>query len=114
LIFNRSNKDYLEQQERKEKDRMGLEAAEKGRDEDMEAQAEGHARYTMKRGRKNKKRDIGDLTTEEALLAEVKNRKISRKINYDAMSSIFDDSGTFATESSTQVSTEGGMEFGEL
>jgi transcription factor IIIB subunit 2 len=37
-------------------------------------------------------------TTEEALLAAISSRKISRKINYDAMSAIFDDSGTFATD----------------
>ena len=55
----------------------------------------------------------GKLTTEEALMAEVKNRKISRKINYDAMSSIFDDEGTFANDTTTQIN-EGGMEFGEL
>ncbi len=37
-------------------------------------------------------------TTEEALLAAMSSRKISRKINYDAMTLIFDDSGTFATD----------------
>lgn len=112
VIFNKINKDYIVQQERKEKDRLSSEAADKGREEDMAAQAEGHIRY-MKKGRK-KKKDGAELTPQQALLEEVKNRKISRKINYDAMSSIFDDEGTFATDTTTQMSSEGGMEFGEL
>lgn len=37
-------------------------------------------------------------TTEEALLAAISSRKISRKINYDAMSTIFNDEGTFSME----------------
>ena len=49
----------------------------------------------MERYRKRKGRGH-DSTTEEALLEVVANRKISRKINYDAMSSIFDD-GSFST-----------------
>lgn len=113
VIFNKINKDYIEQQERKEKERLAAEAADKGREEDMAAQAEGHMRY-VKRGRKKKSDRAGiEKSTEELLLAEVKNRKISRKINYDAMSSIFDDEGTFATDTTTTM-TEGGMEFGEL
>jgi hypothetical protein len=36
-------------------------------------------------------------TTEEQLRAAVSSRKVSRKINYDALSSIFDDDGSFAT-----------------
>ena len=36
-------------------------------------------------------------TTQEALMQNLANRKISRKINYDAMSAIFDDAGSFAT-----------------
>lgn len=40
----------------------------------------------------------GGPTTEEALMAAISSRKISRKINYDAMSTIFDDAGTFSTE----------------
>ena len=37
-------------------------------------------------------------TTEEALLAAISSRKISRKINYDAMSTIFNDAGTFSMD----------------
>ncbi len=37
-------------------------------------------------------------TTEQALLAALSTRKVSRKINYDAMSSIFDEDGSFSTE----------------
>ena len=42
--------------------------------------------------------DGDEPTTEEALLAVISSRKILRKINYDAMSAIFDDQGTFSTE----------------
>ena len=59
-------------------------------DKDMMEQTQGMERY-RKRKVRNK-----DGTTEEALLEVVANRKISRKINYDAMSSIFDD-GSFST-----------------
>ena len=69
------------------------------------------------RGRKRKS-DGGEeeLTTEEALLAAVANRKISRKINYDAMSAIFDDDGTFAaTTDPTQPAAEAdSVLFGEV
>ena len=39
-----------------------------------------------------------EQTTEEALYAAVSSRKISRKINYDAMSAIFDEDGAFSTD----------------
>lgn len=113
VIFNKINKEYIEQQERKKKEQLEAEAA-KDFDEDDAGQAEAHRRY-MKRGRKKKRDAAGneDLTTEEALLAAVNNRKISRRINYDAMSSIFDDDGAFANDTAN-VEAEGGMEFGEL
>lgn len=50
-------------------------------------------------------------TTEEALLSALTSRKISRKINYDAMSAIFDDSGTFATDMLEDNEPDKGMDF---
>ena len=102
-IFNKMNKDYLIQQERKESERLSAEAANKDQEKDDVAQAEGHARYTIKtgRGRKRGRESVAgeeEPTTEEALYAAVSSRKISRKINYDAMSAIFDDDGTFSTD----------------
>jgi transcription factor IIIB subunit 2 len=103
-IFNSLNKDYLIQQERKESERLSAEAASKDKEKDDAAQAEGHARYVKSSGRRKRRRgDSADAeageepTTEEALFAAVSSRKISRKINYDAMSAIFDEDGTFAT-----------------
>lgn len=104
-IFNSLNKDYLAQQERKESERLSVEAAVKDREKEEAAQEEGRSRY-LKSGRGRKRRresgeaDISEepTTTEEALLAAVSSRKISRKINYDAMSAIFDEDGSFSTE----------------
>mgnify|MGYP003868655987 CR=1 FL=1 len=102
VIFNKINKDYLEAQERKESERLTSEAAEKDKEEEDAAQQEGHMRYLKSnKGRKRKRggdtsgKGEEEMTTEEALLAAVSTRKISRKINYDAMSAIFDDEGTF-------------------
>lgn len=103
-IFNKMNKEYLVQQERKESERLSAEAASKDQEKDDAAQAEGHARYAIKTGRgRNRRResmegDNEEPTTEEALYAAVSNRRISRKINYDAMSAIFDDNGAFSTD----------------
>ncbi|CAB9523398.1 IIIB 90 kDa subunit [Seminavis robusta] len=114
VIFNKINKEYIEQQERKENDRLNSEANFKGREDDEAAQAEGHARYMKSnRGRKKKRSGGDELTTEEALLEAVSNRKISRKINYDAMSAVFDDDGTFATDTS-QGTDEQELQLGEL
>lgn len=89
-IFNKINKDYIIVQAQKEKSRTAAEQANTNADKDMLEQTQGMERY---RKRKNRGKDG---TTEEALLEVVANRKISRKINYDAMSSIFDD-GSFST-----------------
>ena len=97
-LFNSLNKDYLVQQERKESDRANAEAASKDREVDEAAQVEGRARYLSKNRGRKKKSEMDEPTTEEALLAAVSTRKISRKINYDAMSAIFDDSGGFSTD----------------
>lgn len=107
-IFNKMNKDYIEKQERKESERIAAENLQKEKELDDVAQAEEHARFiTSKNQRQFGKRRRDDKavsfeddgpTTEEALLAAISSRKISRKINYDAMSAIFDDSGTFATD----------------
>eukprot|EP00977_Amphora_coffeiformis_P002072 scaffold394_cov166-Amphora_coffeaeformis.AAC.4 len=91
-IFNKINKEYIEAQERKEADRLNAENAKADQEKDLVAQAEGAARYKSSRRNKRKKGDADDGTsTEEQLLAAVNSRKISRKINYDALSSIFDD-----------------------
>jgi len=98
-VFNAQNKDYLETQQVKENERLEAEAANLAKQEDELAQEEGRQRY-LKTSRSRKRKegwDPNDLTTEEALLEVVRARKISRKINYDAMSSLFDDSGTFST-----------------
>mmetsp|Transcript_13063 Transcript_13063/g.21615 ORF Transcript_13063/g.21615 Transcript_13063/m.21615 type:complete len:636 (-) Transcript_13063:136-2043(-) len=113
-IFNKLNKDYLVLQERKESDRQKAEEAAVDKEQDEIAQAEGHARYmNHKKGRAGaaganvpgtgqKRRRDGEEdappTTEEALYAAVSSRKISRKINYDAMSALFSDGGGFSTE----------------
>ena len=116
-IFNKINKDYIAQQERKENERLDMEAATKDQDVDDLAQAAGQARYKDVVGRntnatsasggtyksKRHRDGVGDQnnnanpTTEEQLRAAVASRKVSRKINYDALSSIFDDDGSFAT-----------------
>jgi len=112
VIFNKINKDYLDIQDRKENERLNSEATAKDKEQDDAAQQDGHLRYlNSNRGRKRKKDGAGvegdeELTTEEQLLAAVSNRKISRKINYDAMRSIFDDAGTFATDSTQTTDRE--------
>jgi transcription initiation factor TFIIIB Brf1 subunit/transcription initiation factor TFIIB len=93
-IFHRINKDYLANQARKESERVAAEAANKDRELDEATQAEGQARYARKRKSNG---DEPPQTTEEALLSAVSSRKVSRKINYDALSSIFDDEGGFST-----------------
>lgn len=92
-IFNKINKDYIESQAQKDKMRATTVESETQDERDLAEQAQGHERY---RKRKNRERDVPE-TTEEALLQAVANRKISRKINYDAMSAIFDDAGSFST-----------------
>ena len=89
-IFNKINKDYIIVQAQKEKSRTAAEQANTTADKDLIEQTQGMERYRKRKGRGK------DGTTEEALLEVVANRKISRKINYDAMSSIFDD-GSFST-----------------
>lgn len=98
-VFNAQNKEYLETQQIKEQERLLAEAAARAKQEDELAQEEGRKRYLKtSRSRKKDGWDPNDLTTEEALLEVVRARKISRKINYDAMSSLFDDSGDFSTD----------------
>jgi transcription initiation factor TFIIIB Brf1 subunit/transcription initiation factor TFIIB len=102
-IFNKINKDYIELQAQKDKIRVSTEEAENQDERDLAEQAQGQERY---RKRKNRGRDTAE-TTEEALLQAVANRKISRKINYDAMSAIFDDAGSFST---SEAAAGGGAE----
>jgi transcription factor IIIB subunit 2 len=99
-VFNAQNKEYLEMQQQKESELLMAEAATRAKHEDELAQEEGRKRY-LKSSRSRKRKDGWDpneLTTEEALLEVVRTRKISRKINYDAMSALFDDSGDFSTD----------------
>ena len=99
-VFNAQNKEYLEMQQQKENELLQAEAATLAKQEDELAQEEGRKRY-LKTTRSRKRKDGWDpneLTTEEALLEVVRTRKISRKINYDAMSALFDDSGDFSTD----------------
>jgi transcription factor IIIB 90 kDa subunit len=116
-IFNKINKDYIAQQERKENERLTLEAAHKDQEQDDLAQAAGQARYKEHaRSKKQRGRDAAlatanegggggsgaASTTEEQLRAAVAARKVSRKINYDALSSLFDDDGSFATDAADE------------
>eukprot|EP00980_Cylindrotheca_fusiformis_P020049 scaffold7135_cov95-Cylindrotheca_fusiformis.AAC.3 len=102
-IFNKINKDYIELQAQKEQHKSTQEQAQTNDVQEMEEQEKGHERYTSSR---NKRKQISGstntattpTTTEDALLQAVASRKISRKINYDAMSAIFDDNGTFSTD----------------
>jgi transcription factor IIIB 90 kDa subunit len=119
-IFNKINKDYIAQQERKENERLDLEAATKDQELDDLAQAAGQARYKDVRlgggkakSKRHANRDSGGefhqttpSTTEEQLRAAVASRKVSRKINYDALSSIFDDDGSFATTTANFTDNE--------
>mmetsp|Transcript_40077 Transcript_40077/g.96767 ORF Transcript_40077/g.96767 Transcript_40077/m.96767 type:complete len:644 (-) Transcript_40077:268-2199(-) len=95
-IFNKQNKNYLDKEAMKEKQRATEEQTQNKEDEEMVEQSKGYERYNRKRkGRGGDKTTSG--TTEEVLLEALSNRKISRKINYDAMSAIFDDDGQFST-----------------
>lgn len=99
-VFNAQNKEYIETQQQKENDRLMAEVASRAKEEDEMAQEEGRKRY-LKSSRSRKRKDGYDpneLTTEEALLEVVRKRKVSKKINYDAMSALFDDSGDFSTD----------------
>lgn len=90
-VFNRVNKEYLEKQERKENERKAAEAARKDLSETDAAQAAGQAKY-KKRLRKN-----ANATVEEKLKETMESRRVSRKINYDALSCVFGDDGAFDT-----------------
>ncbi|KAG7363127.1 transcription factor TFIIB cyclin-related protein [Nitzschia inconspicua] len=103
-IFNKINKDYIEIQAQKEKHRNTEEQAISSQEKELAEQAQGLERY---RKRKDRGKDSAE-TTEEALLQAVASRKISRKINYDAMSAIFEDGnfstgGTVTTEETTET-----------
>ena len=105
VVFDRVNKEFLEQQKRKQDAKAANEAIARELQDDDAAQAEGKANYASQRAKKRKLTGKAGQdgesyypTTEQALLAAVSTRKISRKINYDAMSSIFDEDGSFATD----------------
>jgi len=90
IIFDKVNKDYLEQQARKKA------IAEDLNGEENDARPGGAGKTRKRRNGQKKSSDFP--TTEEALTAAVSARKVSRKINYEAMTSIFDNEGTFSTE----------------
>ncbi|GAX12980.1 transcription factor IIIB 90 kDa subunit [Fistulifera solaris] len=109
-IFNKVNKDYLIQQERKESERLSAEAAAADQEREDVAQAEGHARYRNSRRKRKGGAADAEQTTEDQLMAVVSARKVSRKINYDALSSIFDENGSFSTHiSDEKKEAEDGM-----
>lgn len=113
VIFNKINKDYLVTQKRKESERLSVEASLLDREKTDAAQAESSARYNTRK-KKSRKADGSIMTTEEQLLAAVAARKVSRKINYDALSSIFDEDGSFSTDvvddtGNASVATEEGL-----
>ena len=109
-IFNKINKDFLKAQAEKQKHKDSVEEAAANKEKELEEQAQGLERY---RKRKDRGKETAE-TTEEALLQAVASRKISRKINYDAMSAIFED-GNFSTGSaSVQDPFEPDLEFGEV
>jgi len=45
-------------------------------------------------------------TTEDALQARLASKRISRKINYEAMSALFDEEGAFSTKDLEDVPTK--------
>lgn len=83
-VFNKINKDYLLIQEQKEKKRSAADEEKENAEKDLAAQ-----RNSKKRAYKKRKDRNQDTT--QALLDDLESRKVSRKINYDAMKSIFDD-----------------------
>lgn len=97
-IFNKMNREYLEKQKQKENERIAAETLQKERELNDATQVEEQARYKRRRVEKSVTFEDGAPTTQDALLATISSRKISRKINYDAMSAIFDDTGSFATD----------------
>ncbi|KAL3934563.1 MAG: hypothetical protein SGBAC_009742 [Bacillariaceae sp.] len=91
-IFNKINKDYINLQNQKRQHKVSQNQKDNRSDKEMEEQEKTARKYMT---RKRRRTLHGEETTEDALLEAVANRKISRKINYDAMSAIFDDDGTF-------------------
>jgi len=103
-IFNSMNAEYLEKAERKRMEAAAAERAGAEDEDDERDQTERQARllHGIKKKRKGKKPGLdgadGPQTAEEALLAAVSQRRVSRKINYDAMSSIFGEDGGFVLD----------------
>eukprot|EP00523_Entomoneis_sp_CCMP467_P015429 CAMPEP_0168780430 /NCGR_PEP_ID=MMETSP0725-20121227/8115_1 /TAXON_ID=265536 /ORGANISM="Amphiprora sp., Strain CCMP467" /LENGTH=637 /DNA_ID=CAMNT_0008830273 /DNA_START=106 /DNA_END=2020 /DNA_ORIENTATION=+ len=108
-IFNKINKDYLEQQERKDSLKHVEETGEIEQDQDDAAQVEGHARYTQKK-RSRRKRKMGDIPEEEQ--GDTADGVEMTVENYDALSSIFDEDGSLGNvvESSSSAAGGGGMD----
>jgi len=106
-VFNTLNVEYIAKmklQKNEERKRNAFEKEMEGElDGDEDIHEASRKRYTEKAAkRKYNRRSTGDedddLSTEDALYAAVASRKTSRKINYDAMSAIFDSEGTFDTD----------------
>jgi transcription factor IIIB 90 kDa subunit len=111
VIFNKMNKEYIAKQSLKQAEKTAAAAASKGLEETDLAQAEGQARYKQRKKQSKKEALAAATTTEEQLKATIASRRVSRKINYDALSSIFDDDGGFDTNMDPEdPGDEDGME----
>mmetsp|Transcript_16326 Transcript_16326/g.36735 ORF Transcript_16326/g.36735 Transcript_16326/m.36735 type:complete len:236 (-) Transcript_16326:771-1478(-) len=101
-IFVSLNADFIEAMEKKRADAAAAERAEAADEADEKNQSERQAKMLdgIRKKRKYSKKTDGNgaSTAEEALLAAVSQRKVSRKINYDAMTSIFGDDGGFSAD----------------
>lgn len=107
VIFNKVNKDFIEQQERKESEKLAQECLRKEENDIDAVQEEDKMRYLKKRSKNVNSSDRvknginfynDSLATKDVVLTTISARKISRKINYDALSAIFDEVGSFSTD----------------
>jgi len=101
VVFNRMHQNYLDDLERRRAE------ATKAAGNDGE---DGEAQPSAKRFRRGRnpaaiERDPNE-TTEDALQARLASKRISRKINYEAMSALFDEEGAFSTKDLEDVPTK--------
>lgn len=95
-IFNSLHQEYLRKMEQQEEDRKFQEKNEKEIEKEEDV-TEKQAKAFQKKRRQNWSAE-DDPSTEDLLRATVSSRKISRKINYEAMGSIFDEDGGFSMD----------------
>merc|ERR1711862_524793 len=104
VVFDSLNEQYLERlKQRKEEKaardkvnatrKKGLSPEEEARELENDAAAQAYYNRKRKYSRRNPLDESASI--EDAVKQSVSTKKISRKINYDAMSSIFDDDGNF-------------------